>query len=135
MEIFVLIFVTILPVVFLVWTLKFKTELALLAIAPLAMLFLIVFSINSDNILTYTHNICFDVRTNATATTNSTLGIANATYGNDVICREIQDRYTIPPSYMQILNISMLTFALIVMVIVIRRAIISIEEKRRDDEG
>lgn len=115
------------PIAFLVWTLRFKTELALLTFAPLMMLVVVVLLLNFDATralpeapyLNYTHSVL--VNQTQVIVSNTTTQTHNV-YGEQV------DHIPLGYTTLQVLNILMAVFTIVVAFIVLRRVTIA----RRD---
>jgi hypothetical protein len=118
MEIFSLLFIVTLPIAFLVWTLKFKSELVLVALAPLLMTMIPTLMLNIETaesglqpILTYTHREI----TNTTSTVVGNTTITVNEYDN------IPDTYPLGYTSLQVLNITHGIFIVVVTFIILRR--------------
>lgn len=120
MELAALLFVVFMPIAFLVWTLRFKTELALLTFAPLMMLVVVVLLLNFDATkdlneppyLNYTHSVLANqtqvIVSNTTTQTHNVYGV-------------IVDHIPIGYTNLEVLNILMAVFVIVVAFIVLRR--------------
>lgn len=117
MEIFVMVLMFAMPIAFLVWSLKFKGIFSLLALAPLAMINVLVLSMNvgfdqnNPPAMTYTHNEIL----NQTAITSGGNTTTVNHYG------QVQDNYVIGFKNMQILNTLVGVFTIIIGFVVFRR--------------
>lgn len=134
MELVALVFVLALPIVFLVWSLKFKGVRALSAIAPLFIILSVLLIIQNEASPNNPPSIEFT----SNLVTNSTTHLETIN-GTDYVYTineytPVTTTYPIPYQYMQLVNVGYGLFMIIVVFVIMMRAVTDIEAKKQQQK-